>query len=245
MARAVVALALRLYLILEYVGRGLEEGVKLGLGSRAAERRERLRIIGSGLRHAPARVSAAPVLFVSGEYPPDVGGVGDYTERLRARWPSAGGPAACSVGRRCGAGTRVRWSTCCARRRARGSFTFSTRPAAYDLLGDVCLMPGLLRVARPAVRVVTTFHDVRVPYVFPRAGRFAGQAVRLLAKSSHAVIAADERDLRRLGGPSARHFRVPIGPNVLCAPMPGMTARPSAPGSAWRPRIWPSCTSAC
>jgi GT2 family glycosyltransferase len=46
-----VALALRLYLVIEYALRGLEEAVKLGLGSRVAERRERLRLIGSGMRH--------------------------------------------------------------------------------------------------------------------------------------------------------------------------------------------------
>jgi N-acetylglucosaminyl-diphospho-decaprenol L-rhamnosyltransferase len=47
-----VALALRGYLVLEYTLRGLEESLKLALGSRAAERRARLRVIGSGLRSA-------------------------------------------------------------------------------------------------------------------------------------------------------------------------------------------------
>jgi hypothetical protein len=47
-----VARALRVYLVLEYLARGLEEGLKLALGSRVAERRARLRVIGSGLRWA-------------------------------------------------------------------------------------------------------------------------------------------------------------------------------------------------
>jgi N-acetylglucosaminyl-diphospho-decaprenol L-rhamnosyltransferase len=47
-----IALALRAYLIVEYMARAFEESLKLALGSRAAERRERLRVIGSGLRHA-------------------------------------------------------------------------------------------------------------------------------------------------------------------------------------------------
>jgi len=46
-----VALALRAYLLLEYVARGAEESLKLSVGSRVAERRARLRIIGSGVRH--------------------------------------------------------------------------------------------------------------------------------------------------------------------------------------------------
>src|SRR5216683_823908 len=38
------------------------------------------------------------------------------------------------------------------------------------------------------------------------------------ARTSHAVVAADARDLATLGGPSPRHHHVPIGPNVPCAP---------------------------
>jgi hypothetical protein len=48
----VLAAALRVYLILEYVARAVEESVKLVLGSRVDERRQRLRIIGNGLRGA-------------------------------------------------------------------------------------------------------------------------------------------------------------------------------------------------
>jgi N-acetylglucosaminyl-diphospho-decaprenol L-rhamnosyltransferase len=47
-----VAAVLRTYLVLEYVVRAGEESVKLVLGSRVGERRARLRVIGSGLRHA-------------------------------------------------------------------------------------------------------------------------------------------------------------------------------------------------
>jgi GT2 family glycosyltransferase len=45
-----LALALRAYLVGEYVFRAIEESCKLALGSRSAERRARLRIIGSGLK---------------------------------------------------------------------------------------------------------------------------------------------------------------------------------------------------
>jgi GT2 family glycosyltransferase len=44
--------ALRTYLVVEYLVRAGEEGLKMALGSRVGERRARLRIIGSGLRHA-------------------------------------------------------------------------------------------------------------------------------------------------------------------------------------------------
>jgi N-acetylglucosaminyl-diphospho-decaprenol L-rhamnosyltransferase len=46
------ARALRTYLVVEYLVRAVEEGVKMAFGSRVVERRARLRVIGSGLRHA-------------------------------------------------------------------------------------------------------------------------------------------------------------------------------------------------
>ena len=45
--------------------------------------------------------------------------------------------------------------------------------------------------------------------------------MRLLARTSHAVIAADGAYLRVLGGPSPRHHQVPIGSNVPCKPSAG------------------------
>jgi len=50
-----VTLALRAYLVAEYALRGVEEALKLALGSRVAERRARLRLIGSGLKSALGR----------------------------------------------------------------------------------------------------------------------------------------------------------------------------------------------
>lgn len=47
-----VALALRTYLVAEYLARAAEESLKLAVGSRRAIRRARLRVIGHGLRHA-------------------------------------------------------------------------------------------------------------------------------------------------------------------------------------------------
>jgi N-acetylglucosaminyl-diphospho-decaprenol L-rhamnosyltransferase len=47
-----VVLALRAYLVVEYVMRALEESLKLAIGSRPSVRRSRLRVIGHGLRQA-------------------------------------------------------------------------------------------------------------------------------------------------------------------------------------------------
>jgi N-acetylglucosaminyl-diphospho-decaprenol L-rhamnosyltransferase len=50
-----VARALRAYLVLEYLARGVEEAAKLLARSRVSERRARLRVISSGLRSAVRR----------------------------------------------------------------------------------------------------------------------------------------------------------------------------------------------
>jgi glycosyltransferase involved in cell wall biosynthesis len=170
-------------------------------------------------------VSSPDLLFISGEYPPDVGGVGDYTRQLRTALAQRGWPSAVlsrAHVRRWDARALVHLLRAAPRT---GIVHIQYQAGAYDLLGDVCLMPALLRRLRPRVRVVTTFHDVRVPYLFPRAGRLRRTAVELLARTSRAVIAADEHDLAALGGPSPRHFLVPIGPNVACAPGPAYARR--------------------
>lgn len=158
------------------------------------------------------------IQFVSGEYPPDVGGVGDYTAALRSALEARGCPSGVVTRRqvhRWNAGA-LAWF---ARHAPRdGILHIQFQAGAFDLLGDICLLPALMRLTRPRLRSLTTFHDTRVPYLFPRAGRLRPAAVRVLARSSHAVIAADERDLGRLGGPSPRHYLVPIGSNVACAP---------------------------
>ena len=161
------------------------------------------------------------ILFVSGEYPPDIGGVGDYTARLRAALVDLGCRSEILSRRdvrRWDARALVRVLRSAPRE---GIVHIQFQAAAFDLLGDICLVPSLLRLVRPRVRAVTTFHDVRVPYLFPGAGSLRAAAVRLLANGSHAVIAADARDLTALGGPSPRRHHVPIGANVACAPPPG------------------------
>jgi glycosyltransferase involved in cell wall biosynthesis len=161
------------------------------------------------------------ILFVSGEYPPDVGGVGDYTARLRAALADRGWPSRVLTRRQV-----THWDARALLwlpRAARGAriVHIQFQAGAYDLLGDVCLMPLLVRRFLPGRRVVTTFHDTRVPYLFPRAGRLRPGALQLLARSSDAIVATDGRDIRALGGPSPRHHRVPIGSNVGCEPPRG------------------------
>ncbi len=156
------------------------------------------------------------VLFITGEYPPDVGGVGDYTSRLRAALGELGVRTDVASRRQVGKWD-ARSLVWLLRNAPKGAVAhIQYQPGAFDLLGDVCLMPLLLRAR--GLRAVTTLHDARVPYLFPGAGALRWQAVRLLANTSNAVVAADERDLQAVG---RARFQVPIASNVPCAPPPG------------------------
>jgi glycosyltransferase involved in cell wall biosynthesis len=84
--------------------------------------------------------------------------------------------------------------------------------AAYNMAAFVHILP----VRLDTVRVVTTFHDLLVPYLFPKAGPLRYQAVLTLARSSDGVIVTNRGDQERLAAErsiaSLRH--IPIGSNV-------------------------------
>jgi glycosyltransferase involved in cell wall biosynthesis len=162
------------------------------------------------------------IAFISGEYPPDVGGVGDYTCHLRHALERVGHHTSIVSRGHVGGRWNARALAWLLRHAPKtGVVHIQYQAAAYDLLGDICLLPALLRRLRPRLRCVTTFHDVRVPYLFPRAGPLREAAIRLLARTSHAVLAADRRDLAALSRAARQTFHVPIGPNVACAPPEG------------------------
>jgi glycosyltransferase involved in cell wall biosynthesis len=174
---------------------------------------------------------AERVLLVSGEYPPDVGGLADYTACLRAalsergldvdvltRRRRSGGPAHACVKR-----VVTRWNARAlgelVHRAPRGGIVhIQYQAAAFDLLGDICLAPLLLRAR---ARVLTTFHDARVPYLFPKAGRLRLKVLQLMARASDAVLASTAEDLQAVRARPARSHVVPIGSNVACDPPPG------------------------
>lgn len=153
-----------------------------------------------------------PVLLVAGEYPPDRGGLADYTARLQAALDARGVQVTVS-------GPRGRWDAAALRGVARTAppgavVHLQYQPAAFGLRGEICLLPLALRALRPDTRAVTTFHDARVPYVFRGAGPLRGALVRLLARTSHAAVAADPSDLAWLRVPPGRGHPIPIGANV-------------------------------
>jgi glycosyltransferase involved in cell wall biosynthesis len=97
--------------------------------------------------------------------------------------------------------------------------------AAYSMAAFIHIAP--MRINTPTV---TTFHDLRPPYLFPKAGPLRFQAILTLARSSAGVIVTNVEDYERLQGENVRHLaRIPIGSNIaVCsAPVDGAKLRES------------------
>lgn len=87
--------------------------------------------------------------------------------------------------------------------------------AAYNMRSAaVNLLPWRLKGVLPTV---VTFHDLRVPYLFPKAGRLRQMAVNQMAKRAHGVIATNPADyaaLQPLQTDPSRLVQIPIGSNI-------------------------------
>ena len=84
--------------------------------------------------------------------------------------------------------------------------------AAFRMSQIVHFLPRLLG----NIPTVTTFHDLLVPYLFPKAGPLRFKAILALARSSGGVIVTNVQDERRLSVEQGitRLCNIPIGSNV-------------------------------
>ncbi len=172
------------------------------------------------------------VLLVAGEFPPQQGGLGDFTRCLATALADDG----CRVSVLAPIGAApidptypftVRaeaqgWGLGDLRRLSRIAPEFDVvnlqyQVAAYGMKVPIHLLPWVLR----RVPLVTTFHDLRVPYLFPKAGPVRRWAVRGLLRGSAEAIVTNEEDLAaaRSDLPGARLSLVRIGSNVAPAPV--------------------------
>ncbi|MEI7770821.1 MAG: glycosyltransferase family 4 protein, partial [Chloroflexales bacterium] len=102
---------------------------------------------------------------------------------------------------------------------------------AYAMRASVNLLPRYLRLFPERPRIAVTFHDLLVPYLFPKAGPLRAWVNRRLAADADAVVAtnvadAERLEAMRLRGPALA--TIPIGSNIDVAPPVGYDR------AAWR-----------
>ncbi len=187
--------------------------------------------------------------LITGEYPPMQGGVADFTREIgRALVASGHSVFVLTDGRGEGAGdagitvdARVtnwnraslgavqRW----ARERRLDVINLQYQTAAYNMAALIHLLPRWI----PGIPFVTTFHDLRVPYLFPKAGPLREWWVLRLARDSAAAIVTNPEDERVLlrAGDVRRVERIPIGSNIRPVESQGFDAQAFRAGMGVRP----------
>jgi glycosyltransferase involved in cell wall biosynthesis len=179
--------------------------------------------------------------LITGEYPPMQGGVGDFTRELARALAQQGHAVHVITGTGAGDDDGVRahrliksWGVGCWRRIAAvvrqqqlDVLNIQYEPAAYAMQVGVNFLPS--RYARRLIKapIVTTYHDLLMPYLFPKAGPLRWKVVEYLARRSDAVIVTNEEDRLRLSNlqlptsnlqpPISNLHLIPIGSNILPA----------------------------
>lgn len=171
--------------------------------------------------------------LVTGEYPPDQGGVGDFTREigkgltslghdvhvLTSMWHVArGNPPISNLQFPITVHREITsWGWGCwkqirqiIRREQLDVLNVQFQTAAYRMHPGIHFVPR--RGSRPPV--VVTFHDLKVPYLFPRAGPLRWWAVKMLAQRADGVIVTNAEDKSRIAHHVSRIVQIPIGSNI-------------------------------
>lgn len=182
-----------------------------GVGAFTAELAKALHALGHSVHiitSREARPPDAPRTFTSAIEPVDIGFAQLHPRINRWRWPSLAVIADIVL------------------RHELEVVNIQYQPAAYNMnSAAINFLPWRLKnVAKTAV----TFHDLRVPYLFPKAGRLRQTAVNFLARSADGVIATNPADFAALQGIFQRRgakaqrerpmVQIAIGSNITVHP---------------------------
>jgi len=173
--------------------------------------------------------------LITGEYPPMQGGVGDFTRELGRGLAELGHEVHVLTGRSQtpDSGSQIvvhrvmdGWGWGCwrqalalARELKLEVLDVQYQAAAYGMHPAINFAPR--RQNRPPV--VVTFHDLKTPYLFPKAGALRWRAVRMLARRADRAIVTNREDYLKLETemPARRLSMIPIGSNIPVAPPAG------------------------
>ncbi|GAB4566796.1 MAG: glycosyltransferase family 4 protein [Anaerolineae bacterium] len=189
---------------------------------------------------------------MTGEYPPLQGGVGDYTHALGSMLcaqgvdvhvltvreaagdhlrPHRGGPEPQVHPVMARWGWRTWWWIQQTAREVQADIVhIQYQAAAYRMHPAVNLVPKWFLQMEPRLKLAVTFHDLRVPYLFPKAGPLRRWVILRLARSADVAIttnAADFQALQAAGGIRMLDL-IPIGSNIEVNPPPDFDR------AAWR-----------
>lgn len=174
--------------------------------------------------------------LISGEYPPQQGGIGDFTRELaralvmlghEAQVITSQPPLADRLQAEDGLVIQrviTSWGARCwgqiggvFRRERFDVLNIQYEPAAYAMRVGVNFLPSAWVSRQFRVPIITTFHDLLVPYLFPKAGPLRWKVVEYLARHSDAAIVTNAEDHARLAGsrlPTSNLYTIPIGSNI-------------------------------
>ena len=173
------------------------------------------------------------VLFVTGEYPPMQGGVGAYTAALAQHLQAENIRTSVVTSTQIGLGSgekqadyprlyphisrwgwRIWGKVARLAREIRADWIHvQYQTAAFGMHPAINLAPAVWR--RQGLAVAWTYHDLLVPYLFPKAGSWLRRWItERPAFTSRFVVVTNEGDRRRLSGRVANLAKIPIGSNV-------------------------------
>jgi len=188
--------------------------------------------------------------LITGEFPPMQGGVGDFTHELGKALAALGCQVSVITSTKAGDKRQAdgiavfpvieKWNCRCwstilklVRELEPDVVNIQYQTAAYGMHPAINFLPRRLRRERRRPRVVITYHDLREPYLFPKAGPLRHWITREPARQSDAAIVTDPEDVSRITYHATRITRlawIPIGSNIAPAPPPDYDR------DAWRAR---------
>lgn len=166
--------------------------------------------------------------MITGEYPPMEGGVGAYTRELARALVSSGSEVfiftraearnasseldvtGVITGKWGWRSNHLARNWLSEKRIDIVNIQFET--AAYNMHPAINFLPGML----PKTPTITTFHDLKFPYLFPKAGKIRYELLKKTARDSQGVVNTeriDEKTVREEWGISHTRF-IPIGSNI-------------------------------